>query len=1261
MLDDDRIGDLVVQWGQAWEQGRELSVDELCQDDPELKDEVADRIQSAKDMSWLNEPDYEDDDFLSLPDFDTVMKHADETQLPAVTLSIDEFTKAIADSGLMSGEEVEEFQQRSSAKDAQELARLLIREKKLTTYQAQQICEGNTKGMVLGNYVILGKIGEGGMGQVFKARHRRMKRVVALKVLPEHAVDSPTAAERFHREVEAAAKLEHPNIVIAHDADESDGTHFLVMQYVEGQDLATLVQRRGRLSVAKAVDCILQAAKGLEFAHGEGVIHRDIKPANLLIDSKGCVKVLDMGLALLDASNGDGSYAATQAHLTQDGTVMGTVDYMSPEQALETHHADARSDMYSLGCTLFYLLTGKPIYGGGTLMAKMLAHREEEIPMLSAERDDIPEKLTAIFRKMVAKDSDERYPMMTALLEEMDALIAEFGDSWQEDEESDASASVAVESEVDAGRKDTSSSDLDETLVTTPKGEPHDAPAVPAKQPAGNRSRLFAGGMVGLLMAGLLGYWLFGIIFKVETPDGIIQIETNVTDVEIFVDNEKVVYITDPKDKKKIRVEIPKGAETLQVSKEGFEADVKEFRLKTVKGPVRVSFVPVEKARVGGDVDRLAAEWVLGIGGTVTVSLPPHDGKEYLVVTTTNELPDAPFRVTAIEISKAQEVDDSSLHYLDGLDGLRSIRLDYSRITDSGLQRICSHEKLTRLILHGCGDITDSGFQVIGKLTKLGDLSLGETSVGDVGIECLDSLGNLHSLNVSGTSITDSGVVHVGRATNLQFQLYLGYTQVTDAGIEHLKTLKKLQNIHLKQTKVTAQGVAQLQKALPNCKIDYVADPHRAVAEWVLGIGGEVKLVGQTAYISAVENLSDEDFKVNTIRVDATPDFSDDQLAQLSRLCQGIDLFHLGLGGTAITDDGLAHLAGLSIGQIFLGDTEITNTGVGHLKQVRNLRTLMVPGTKVSDDGVREIARIDSLTYLDLSTTPITDTSLEHLQQLPSLQWLNVIGTSISDEGLKHLAVHRSLHSLLATGCDQITDAGLKLIGDLTHLSTLELTHNASFTDAGIVGLADLAKLSKLAISGDISDVGLQSISEQFPNLSYLSLGSAVVTDAGLEHLNKLNKLNTLRLAGMNVNGKGLIHLKSLAQLETLDLPNSEVSDDALIAISDLTNLRDLSLAKTQVSDAGIASIARLAKLDHVDLRNTKVTAQGVKALQKALPKCSIVHEAIPDLIEPDAPPPAKSPFNTEQAKAHQEAWAEHLGVEVETTNSIGMKMSTLR
>ncbi len=235
-----------------------------------------------------------------------------------------------------------------------------------------------------------------------------------------------------------------PNIVAAYDADEANGVHFLVMEYVEGKDLSALVKRNGPFPVSKAVNYVLQAAKGLEFAHGEGVVHRDIKPANLLLDKKGVVKILDMGLARIEAV-GD---VATQAELTGTGTIMGTVDYMAPEQGLSTKHADARADIYSLGCTLHYLLIGKPAYGGETVAAKLVAHHNQPIPDLRQLRDDVPKQLQAAFRKMVAKKMEDRYQTMTEVVADLEkcqsslvsASASEVTSVWQSsaDDESNA-------------------------------------------------------------------------------------------------------------------------------------------------------------------------------------------------------------------------------------------------------------------------------------------------------------------------------------------------------------------------------------------------------------------------------------------------------------------------------------------------------------------------------------------------------------------------------------------------------------------------------------------------------------------------------------------------------------------------------------------------------------------------------------------------------------------------------------------------------
>ncbi len=267
----------------------------------------------------------------------------------------------------------------------------------------------------LGSYVIQGVIGRGGMGLVLKAEHQRMKRVVAIKLLARDSVKSPEAVARFHREVETVAKLSHPNIVAAHDAGDIDGLHYLVMEFVRGVDLSALIIHSGPASVASAVDWIRQAARGLEYAHQCGVIHRDIKPSNLLLDESGTVKILDMGLARIADD-------PEQAELTGTGVIMGTVDYMAPEQAVSTKAADVRSDIYSLGVTLWFLLTGKCAYGGETLMAKMIAHREASIPSLINERSDVPVELNALFQKMIAKQPSDRFQSMSDLLQAIDAL-----------------------------------------------------------------------------------------------------------------------------------------------------------------------------------------------------------------------------------------------------------------------------------------------------------------------------------------------------------------------------------------------------------------------------------------------------------------------------------------------------------------------------------------------------------------------------------------------------------------------------------------------------------------------------------------------------------------------------------------------------------------------------------------------------------------------------------------------------------------------
>jgi serine/threonine protein kinase/DNA-binding response OmpR family regulator len=340
----------------------------------------------------------------------------------AATLAREQFVRNLEESGLLSESEIRAAigsVEDVDSRNGDELARKLVASGRLTQYQADAVSERRFSDLVIGNYHILDRLGAGAMGTVTKARHRRMKRVVAIKVLARHAAQSDEFIKRFQREVEAVARLSHPNIVMAYDADEGEAGPFLVMEFVNGRDLASEVHQRGPLPVGEAVDCVIQAARGLAYAHAQGIVHRDIKPANLLRDVGGVVKVADLGLAHV----GDGMNEAANANaLTQAGTVMGTADYMAPEQALGVTTIDHRADIYSLGCTLYYLLTGKPIYDGPTLIAVLLKHRDAPIPELKAARPGVPAALEEIFRRMVAKQSEARFATTDEVVRALEGL-----------------------------------------------------------------------------------------------------------------------------------------------------------------------------------------------------------------------------------------------------------------------------------------------------------------------------------------------------------------------------------------------------------------------------------------------------------------------------------------------------------------------------------------------------------------------------------------------------------------------------------------------------------------------------------------------------------------------------------------------------------------------------------------------------------------------------------------------------------------------
>jgi formylglycine-generating enzyme required for sulfatase activity/serine/threonine protein kinase len=552
--------------------------------------------------------------------------------------------------------------------DASALGRLLVERGVLTPFQAECIETGRADQLLLNQYVLLDRLGAGGMGEVYRARHRRMKRIVALKLLTPAMTRNDDAIRRFQREAEAAARLTHPNIVQAFDADEAGGVHYLAMEYVVGRDLSTVVREQGPLDVPVAVDYILQAAHGLAYAHEGGLIHRDIKPANLLLDQAGRVKILDLGLARL--SDGEGELTASEQ-------VMGTIDFMSPEQAADAKHADARSDIYSLGMTLWYLLIGRRAYDGDSVFARMSAHRDAPLPSLVGSRFDVPETLEPVFHKLVAKRAADRYQTMAEVIEALEPFVgkdATYGNSAGSSigtgakrspisKPVPASVQVAVAPPKVLPQERTVNSASAE-MGTDPKSEVRAAPLqTPALGRAADKStkkRIAVG------VAALAVICSFGLAIALRDRPGI---------------------------------------------EEAMHAN----------GHGTAALVPSAPA-IGGDVDRRAAEWVLRVGGLVHVEVAGQSREINLLA----DLPPEPFEVAIVGLQGRREVTDDDLIRFDGLAKLRRLVLGATPITDAGLAHLKTLPSLQTLYCDQL-KLTDDGARQLARFTTLQTLSLGKT------------------------------------------------------------------------------------------------------------------------------------------------------------------------------------------------------------------------------------------------------------------------------------------------------------------------------------------------------------------------------------------------------------------------------------------------------------------------------------------------------------------------------------------------------
>ena len=769
-----------------------------------------------------------------------------------------------------------------------------------------------TIGSQLGPYLIVRKLGEGGMGAVFEARHTKLKKTVAVKVLPPKFSQSAMLISRFEREMEAVGTLDHPHIVRAMDAGEFQGTHFLVMEYVEGRDLSVMVKERGPRSVIEACEMIRQAAVGLAHAHQHGLVHRDIKPGNLFATKSSLIKILDLGLALAQGDTPDSDAGA----LTAMGQFLGTPDYMAPEQWENSHTADGRADLYALGCTLFFLLTGRAPYADAahpSLASKLRGHTTEPIPDLREARreaianrpklinDPLPDEVEALYRRLMAKLPADRIATADELAKTLQEIVKSLRPASASSERVSVSPSVsgtalaagsgspqtttgstpgniapttpvasaiplkenAAPTIIDPPTADT---ETDEFAFPQELSEPTSSATKRAKKPskstkACERSRSIK--TIALCLGGLAAVVLCGvIIIKLTKKDG------------------SVTEVTVPDDTQKVEITVSESS--------NLKSEISNLKSQISNGSVTPSATSAADTSDLGPIDfaaeRKAAEWALSVGAS-PIELTDANGA--YVAVADGKLPSEPFFIFGVYVSGTQ-VTDAGLANLRGCRRLTNlIAASNENMTDAGVAHLRAIPTLVNLDLSQCYKLTGASIRSLSNLRNLQALKI--STMTDADIHWFVSWPKLRSLEFTNTSVTDRGLEELAT-----LQPDLESLSLVDNGkitLHPLSRFRKLQTVICNDSQLTTETERVLAE-LPALRMIWTRSP---------------MVPGTFARISAVKQLREYYFMS---RHSGDYTLTDADYAHLTQL-PALEALHLlgGEGGGSPSDAVIQQLA----------------------------------------------------------------------------------------------------------------------------------------------------------------------------------------------------------------------------------------------------------------------------------------------------------------------------------------------------------------
>jgi len=1137
----------------------------------------------------------------------------------AKTMNRNEFVDFVTTTGLISGDELTatiKGRPATETVDAPALAKTLVQAEKLTKYQAAAIYQGKGKSLFYGDYLVLDRIGAGGMGQVFKARHRRMDRIVALKVMSAAAIKNADSVKRFEREVRAAAKLTHPNVVHAYDAGAQDDVRYLVMEYVEGCDLSALLKQQPKLGIKQICGFIEQAARGFAAAHAKGIVHRDVKPGNLLIDKTGVVKVLDMGLARFDDEGIGG--AMTEGELTQSGSVMGTVDYMAPEQALDTRHADAKSDVYGLGCTLYRAVAGEPVYGGRTLVEKILAHRDQPIPSVRKARPDAPPALDVLLHRMMAKSPADRPTMQEVATTlsmidpnakagplEVPLVPTNSGGLPSPTSPSFSTQSLSLPTQQAYPQQpyaqpgpmpQAGGYGAVPNFNTGPAAAAQQAPRLRTAGAAPPRKRsnlplLAAAGAGGLLI--LAGIW---------------------------------VYIKNKEGENIAVVQVPEGGtvEVLPTGPTGTPpAPVEPNATKpTIPAPPLTPNTPLspdtptsqfDTVYIDPDVERRVALLVLERGGKVNAGVlnGPHP-----LIEQPGQLPPPPFVVTNIDLNEKNFTDDD-LEQFRGLSNLLNIMLVGTKVTDRGLQTLGSIPSLRAIFLARTG-VTDAGLQALAELPVLIGLNVKETKVTAAGAE------QLRAKSPGVRVFYEGGNTEIGPAVSTRPKRYVfrtggstgpdntmaSYASSLPSGTGEMVCAKLIARrdpvglspaaSHFKGPKIDRDGAngftikapADWRTAGTSWTFEYRCNQWDNGIQMIHPVGdGHVRMVLHTSFLGMapggpwgidgimkyylpadkkLEPLASSVYPLNntdTYRVKSSCDAAgnyrltiNDQLI-VARRVQPVGPQQL---KPPFEDPKCPDVIAIGDAALIIGPAASPGAGAVIFNEANDVR--------LATAGPALIAATPT------AAPPVSapfDPAFER----------QVAQTVIGRGGRVTVKTVSGSRSSPILKLDALPAEPFQLL-EVNFYQT-----NGVFTDKDIASYDRLSAVESLNLSpSQITDAGI-AVLGRIPTLKFVHLGSSNVEGPGLIHLVNLPNLTNLSFGDHSLNNKAVPVLAQFTNLEDLNLWGTKVSDISFVR--SMPKLRALLFNGATITD--FSPFAALPNLKDVDLRGSYVVDDDLK------------------------------------------------------------------